>query len=56
MAASQRYVGRNTEQKAEVGFYEDDERVIEIKGIAKAEKKAQRVLNSEFASKIFTDR
>lgn len=41
VAASQQYVGKNTGQKVEVNLYEEDERVIEIKGIAKTEKKAQ---------------
>jgi len=41
VAASQQYVGKNTGQKVEVNLYEEDQRVIEIKGIAKTEKKAQ---------------
>lgn len=39
VAASQQYVGKNTGQKVEVNLYEEDERVIEIKGITKTEKK-----------------
>ena len=41
VAASQQYVGKNTGQKVEVDLYEEDERVIQIKGVTKAEKKAQ---------------
>lgn len=41
VAASQQYVGKNTGQKVEVNLYEEDDRVIEIKGIIKTEKKAQ---------------
>ncbi len=41
VAASQQYVGKNTGQKVEVDLYEEDERVIQIKGIAKPEKKAE---------------
>jgi len=41
VAASQQYVGKNTGQKVEVDLYEDDERVLGIKGITKTEKKAQ---------------
>ncbi len=41
VAASQQYVGKNTGQKVEVNLYEEDERVIEIKGIEKTEKKVQ---------------
>lgn len=41
VAASQQYIGENTGQKVEVDIYEEDERVIEVKGITKTEKKAQ---------------
>lgn len=41
VAASQQYVGKNTGQKVEVDLYEDDERVLGIKGITKTEKKGQ---------------
>lgn len=41
VAASKQYIAKNTGQKVEVNIYEEDEQVIEIKGIAKAEKKAQ---------------
>ena len=41
VAASQQYVGKNTGQKVKVDLYEEDERVIQIKGIAKPEKKAE---------------
>lgn len=41
VAASQQYVGKNTGQKVEVNLYEQDERVIEIKGTTKTEKKGQ---------------
>ena len=41
VAASQQYVGKNTGQKVKVDLYEEDERVIQIKGIAKPEKKSE---------------
>lgn len=41
VAASREYVGKNTGQKVEVNLFEEDERVMEIKGIARTEKKAQ---------------
>jgi hypothetical protein len=41
VAASQQYVGKNTGQKVKVDLYEEDERVIGIKGITKTEKKEQ---------------
>jgi hypothetical protein len=41
VAASQQYVGKNTGQKVEVNLHEEDQRVIDIKGIAKTEKEVQ---------------
>jgi hypothetical protein len=41
VAASKQYIAKNTGQKVEVNLYEEDDRVIEIKGIARTEKKAQ---------------
>ena len=41
VAASQQYIGKNTGQKVEVDLYEEDERVIQVKAIAKPEKKAE---------------
>lgn len=41
VAASREYVGKNTGQKVEVNLFEEDDRVMEIKGEVKTEKKAQ---------------
>jgi len=41
VAASERYIGKDTRQKIEVDINEDDERVLSVKGIAKTNKKAQ---------------
>ena len=41
IAASQQYIGKNTGQKVKVNLFEEDARVIDIKGITKSEKKAQ---------------
>ncbi len=41
VAASQEYIGKNTGQKVEINLYETDERVTEIKGIAKPEVKTK---------------
>ncbi len=37
VAASKRYIGKNTGRKVKVNIYEEDEQVIEIKGIVRAE-------------------
>jgi hypothetical protein len=41
VAASQQYVGKNTGQNVEINLFEEDELVMEIKGIEKTGKKTQ---------------
>ncbi len=41
VAASRQYIGKNTGQKIKVNLYEEDERVLEIKGIVRTEEKTQ---------------